>query len=143
MLSPDCPPSRYSNSGTSGVRGVMTKGGLLTISPNRCPATGSSIEPSTTSQSSPLSSALNRANASARVEMSVTVTCPACQPRCRACTPHPVPRSSARSTAGRGVHEASVVEAPPMPRTWSSRSGARVASSVRSEATHQACSSSP
>ena len=64
--------------GTSGVRGVMTKGGLLTMSPNRCPATGSSIEPSTTSQSRPLSSALNRANSSARVEMSVTVTCRAC-----------------------------------------------------------------
>ena len=43
--------------GTSGERGVMTNGGLLTMSPNRCPATGSSMDPSTTSQSQPLSAA--------------------------------------------------------------------------------------
>ena len=51
MASPAAPPSRYSNSGTSPERGVMTNGGLLTISPKRSPATGSSIEPARTSQS--------------------------------------------------------------------------------------------
>ena len=115
----------------------MTKGGLLTTSPNRSPATGSSIEPARTSQSASSRAALNRAKASARSDRSVTTTSSACPSRCSACTPHPVPRSRARSTCGRGVHDARVVEAPPMPSTWFSRSGRRVATSPRSEATHQ------
>ena len=45
----------------SGVRGVMTNGGLLTMSPNCWPVTGSSIDPSATSHSQPLRTALNRA----------------------------------------------------------------------------------
>ncbi len=135
--SPAAPPSRYSNSGTAPERGVMTNGGLLTTSPNRSPATGSSIEPARTSQSASSRAALNRANASARSDRSVTTTSSACPSRCSAWTPHPVPRSRARSTCGRGVHDARVVEAPPMPSTWFSRRGRRVATSPRSEATHQ------
>ena len=64
--SPAAPPSRYSKSGTAPDRGVMTNGGLLTTSPNRSPATGSSIDPERTSHSASSRAALKRAKARAR-----------------------------------------------------------------------------
>ncbi|MDF3044441.1 MAG: hypothetical protein K0R30_669 [Ornithinibacter sp.] len=71
----------------------------------------------------------------------MTTTSSAWVSRCSAWTPEPVPTSRARSTWGLGVHEASVVDAPPTPSTCSGRSGEPVASSPRSEATHQSTSS--
>ena len=47
-----------------------------------------------------------------------------------------------KRTARRMVHSARVVEALPMPRTCVSGNGRPVATSVRSEATHQLCDSS-
>ena len=47
----------------------------------------------------------------------------ACVDRCSACTPQPVPRSSAVPTGRRMVAPARVVDAPPTPSTWSACSG--------------------
>ena len=57
------------------------------------------------------------AKRSARGDRSVAVTCSACVDRCSACTPQPVPRSSARPTGVRMTESASVVDALPMPST--------------------------
>ena len=122
IASPDRPPSRYSYDGIPGVRGVMTNGGLLTTRSNRSSATGSSIDPSRSSSVTPASAALNRANASARREMSVPTTRRECRDACSAWIPHPVPRSSTCSRGSRTVTCASVVDAPPTPSTWSVRS---------------------
>ena len=51
--------------------------------------------------------------------------------------PQPQPRSTAVATGARGVREARVRPAPPMPRTCSGASSRPVVSSPRSEATHQ------
>ena len=61
-------------------------------------------------------------NASARSEMSVAVTCSAWCRRWKVWMPQPVPRSRALATWRRTVVCTSVVEACPIPRTWSWRS---------------------
>ena len=110
----------------------MTNGGLETTSSNSSPATGSSRDPSrrltrasrsagSRCSSPALSSRLNRVNARARSEMSVAVTCSAWCSRWKVWMPQPVPRSRALATCRRAVTWTRVVEACPIPRTWSWR----------------------
>ena len=56
------------------------------------------MSPASSSQSRPLSAAVVAAKRSARSDRSVAVTAPAWVDRCSACTPQPVPRSSAVPT---------------------------------------------
>ncbi len=123
-------------------RGVMTNGGLLTTRSNRSPATGSSIEPSrvstTPSEGLRLSAALNRVKARARSSTSVATTTRVCRAACSAWIPHPVPRSSTRSTGRRIVSWARVRDAPPIPSTCpAGRTAPPRATSDGSEAIHQ------
>ena len=133
------------------VRGVMTNGGLDTTRSKLRPPTGCSRLPRRRSSERPangpplaaaLRAALSRVTRRQRAEVSVAVTSAACVASWNACTPQPVPMSSARRTGSRGVQRASVVEAPPTPSTWSGRSGRAVCTGwVRSEASHHSSSS--
>ena len=86
----------------------MTYGALHVMSPNVSPATGSKRLPSRVSTlSMSFSAALIWVNASARGLTSVATTSSACPAASSACTPFPVPMSSARETCRRGVSDAS------------------------------------
>src|SRR5690625_1359901 len=117
----------------------MTKGGLDTMRSKLSSATGSNMEPCRKSIVASARVALNRANASARAETSVATTRVLWRVACSACTPQPVPRSSTCPRGRRSVMPASVVEAAPIPSTWSGASCSPVVSSVGSEATHHRC----
>jgi len=67
-----------------------------------------------------LSAALNLAYSRADGEMSVAITRPEKRLAWRAWMPHPVPRSSAIVDVRPSCSPASVRDAPPTPRTWSS-----------------------
>ena len=84
-------------------------------------ATGSSRSPCRRSSRTSDSAAVSPASCSARGESRWPTTWSLCRLACRACTPQPVPTSRARPTADARVSWASMVEAPPTPRTWSVR----------------------
>ena len=110
---------------------------------NRSPATGSQSEPvADVDPSTSLRAALKPVIARARGLTSVATTSSACAARCRAWTPQPVPRSSARATGSRTVSWASEVEAGADRRARGRRrrgSAAPSSPGVRSLTTHQSC----
>ena len=125
--------------------GETTNGGFVAMRSNRSPAAGSKRLPSRTSRSTPLIAAVSRVRSVARRLTSVATTSVAWVARCRACTPQPVPRSSARPTGGRTVSWASEDEASLMPSTYEGSRGFSRPSrpGVRSHTTHQSWNSSP
>lgn len=97
----------------------MTNGGLDTIRSNVSSSrTGSNSEPSRRSAAgAPDRARVSAVMCRARGLRSVAVTRVACRAACSAWIPEPVPRSRAAETGVRTVIPASVVDAPPTPRT--------------------------
>ena len=86
----------------------------MSIPPVVEPVESSVVEPVET----PFRPALSRVSQSARGLTSVATTRRECAARCRAWTPHPVPRSRARETGSRSVSWAREVAAGLMPSPW-------------------------
>ena len=115
IASPGSPLSRKTNS----LSGEITNGGLATIRSKVSPSTGSNRLPSLRSSERPFNRDPSAAYSSARRLTSVATTVRACRAASSACTPEPVPISSARSTGRRTVRVASVREAALTPVTTS------------------------
>lgn len=112
--SPPMPPSRY----VRRAPGEMTNGGLETIRSYVSVPTGSKREPSRRSAGvAPDRARVNRVKTRARGLRSVAVTRVACCEAYSAWMPEPAPTSSAEATGVRTVIPASVLDAPPTPRT--------------------------
>ena len=115
----------------------MTNGGLATISSKRSPSTGANRSPCCTETlAMSLISIVRVAHAVARGFRSEATTRRLCADACRACTPHPVPRSKALEISRRMVAPANAIVDALTPSTWSAAIDA-AAGRAKSWATNQ------